>query len=326
MENPLISIIIPVYNTEKYLSECLDSVLAQSYKNWEAICINDGSKDNSLHILNDYANRDERIKVINQENKGLSETRNIGLEQVQGQYIMFLDSDDFWHSEILSILVNIIKKEECDIISFSYKKVLNGNFKQKNYKKPSKFKLYSNPLINFIKRKYKTTGVVWNKIYRADLIRGIKFVKINPGEDNIFVFECLGKSKKIAVIDNELYFYNQNPSSIMHTSQEQKIKQSKIIIAENIRRIIQNFAQDEKKYNLCNYYLHNRLIFRDRIIYILKKKTPIKEIIDEIKALEELKEDNFFDEKQLTLKNKIIWSLLLHKQYKLAKIFARFGG
>ena len=110
MTNPLISIIVPVYNTEKYLCNCLDSILAQSYNNWEAICINDGSTDKSMSILEDYAKKDKRIKIINQENKGLSETRNIGMKKAKGDYIMFLDSDDFWHQEALYVLTNIINR------------------------------------------------------------------------------------------------------------------------------------------------------------------------------------------------------------------------
>ena len=325
MKNPLISITIPVYNTEKYLDNCLNSILAQSYDNWEAICINDGSLDNSLNILKKYAERDKRIKIISQENKGLSETRNVGIKKVKGDYIMFLDSDDFWHPETLYVLTNIINKNEYDMLSFSFKKVQNEKYndaKLKSNIKQIKYKIYTEPLVNFIKRKIKITGVVWNKIYKASLIKDIEFIKINPGEDNIFVFECLAKSKNIAVIKNELYYYNQNPTSITHTANKEKIRETRRFVAENIRKIIESTEGNQKLYKLCCQYLNNRVIFYDRIVYMLKENYSENELKNEIVDLEKLKAEGKFDNKDLTLKNKIIWLLLQNKKYKICKKIA----
>ena len=98
-----ISIIIPIYKVEKYLQSCLDSVLAQTFKDWEAICVNDGSPDNSGKILTEYAKKDPRIKIITQNNQGPSVARNNGLKQANGKYIFFLDSDDFIHPQLLEI-------------------------------------------------------------------------------------------------------------------------------------------------------------------------------------------------------------------------------
>ena len=116
MKTPLISIIIPVYNVEKYLSECLDSVIAQTYQNWEAICVNDGSPDNCGAILDQYASTDPRIKVIHQENRGVSDTRNVGLKQAIGEYITFLDSDDMLYPQFLEYMLNTIQKDNSDIV------------------------------------------------------------------------------------------------------------------------------------------------------------------------------------------------------------------
>lgn len=325
MTNPLISIIVPVYNTEKYLCNCLDSIITQSYNNWEAICINDGSTDDSLNILKKYAEKDKRIKIINQPNRGLSETRNVGIKKVKGDYIMFLDSDDFWHPETLDILINVINQNDYDILSFSFKKVQNKKYNEVKLKsdiKQIKYKIYTEPLVNFIKRKIKITSVVWNKIYKASLIKDIEFIKINPGEDNIFVFECLAKSKNIAIIKNELYFYNQNPTSIMHTSDEQKIQKAKIVVADNIRKLIKSIKMNKRTYDLCNRYLNDKIMFRDRIIYMLKNNYPENELKNEIVKLKNLKAEGKFDDKGLTLKNKIIWLLLQNEKYKICKIIA----
>ena len=185
--------------------------------------------------------------------------------------------------------------------------------------KQIKCKIYTEPLVNYIKRKIKITGVVWNKIYKASLIKNIEFIKINPGEDNIFIFECLAKSKNIAVIKNELYFYNQNPTSIMHTSDEQKIQKAKIVVADNIRKLIKSIKMNKKTYDLCNRYLNDKIMFRDRIIYSLKKDIINDEVI---RAFKQLQKEGNFDKKKLTIKNRLIWFLLLHKQYKICEIIA----
>lgn len=106
----LVSVIIPIYNVEKYLPECLDSLLAQTYPHWQAICVNDGSKDNSLQILQQYAAKDKRFSIINQENQGLSMARNNGLKQAKGEYVYFLDSDDCLHPQCLEAAYSCAEK------------------------------------------------------------------------------------------------------------------------------------------------------------------------------------------------------------------------
>ncbi|MBR3628081.1 MAG: glycosyltransferase family 2 protein [Elusimicrobia bacterium] len=118
---PKISVIVPTYNVEKYLSQCLDSILNQTFKDFECICINDGSTDNSLSILQKYASKDNRIKIINQENKGLSGARNAALKIVTGKYITFVDSDDFVSSDYLEKLINLAEKENSDIVYCRHK-------------------------------------------------------------------------------------------------------------------------------------------------------------------------------------------------------------
>ena len=122
---PKVSIIIPVYKVEKYLPDCLNSVLSQTFQDWEAICVNDGSPDNCGKILDEYAQRDKRIKVIIQENQGLSLARNNGLKQAKGEYILFLDSDDFIYPQLLEICVSLAEKENAQMVSFSFTK--NGD-------------------------------------------------------------------------------------------------------------------------------------------------------------------------------------------------------
>lgn len=122
MKNFKISIIVPVFNAEKYLRETVESVITQNYKNWELIAINDGSFDKSLEILTEFSNLDSRIKVITIGNKGVSNARNIGISMASGDYILMLDSDDALAPNMLSILNNICIQNKPDIVSFDFKK------------------------------------------------------------------------------------------------------------------------------------------------------------------------------------------------------------
>ncbi|MDY6407580.1 MAG: glycosyltransferase, partial [Pseudomonadota bacterium] len=109
---PEVSVIVPIYKTEKYLRRCLDSICAQTFRDIEIICINDGSPDNSLSILDEYAIRDTRIQIINQENKGQSAARNIGLDKAQGTYIYFVDSDDMLHPQALEVMITVAQQTQ----------------------------------------------------------------------------------------------------------------------------------------------------------------------------------------------------------------------
>ncbi|WP_336790594.1 glycosyltransferase [Paenibacillus sp. MMO-177] len=126
MNDPLVSVIIPVYNVESYLTECLESVMNQTYRNIEIIAINDGSTDGSLGILNQYKNDYNNIQVITTENSGMSCSRNLGIDYSRGKYIYFLDSDDYIHQDTLNILVDIMEKKNLDLIRFSAEPFVDG--------------------------------------------------------------------------------------------------------------------------------------------------------------------------------------------------------
>ena len=130
---PAISIIIPIYNVEKYLRRCLDSVLNQTFSNWEAICVNDGSPDESYKILDEYAARDSRFKIMNKENGGLSDARNAGMAVATGDYILYLDSDDFIHPQTMEIAYFLAKRDNSDIVSFTYDRIYRAAQKLKSY-------------------------------------------------------------------------------------------------------------------------------------------------------------------------------------------------
>lgn len=214
---PEISIIIPVYKVEAYLPACLDSVLAQTFPDWEAICVNDGSPDNCSVILAKYAQKDSRIKVITQENQGLSMARNNGLKQATGEYILFLDSDDFIHPQLLDICHTLAEKENADMVSFSFQHFSNEkeiNVLPYNIDKVDSY-ITNMPLFYQKKRcKWKVSVNTWSKLYRKSLIENIQFIPGITYEDYPHTYDVLSKHPHSVLLELPLYFYRINPDSI----------------------------------------------------------------------------------------------------------------
>lgn len=215
--------IIPAYNAEKYIKNCLYSVCDQSYMgdkyaNLEIICINDGSTDNSFEILQYLAKTDRRIQLINQENKGLSEARNIGLDKAKGEYIFFLDVDDYIHPQCFEILYNIMQESNVDVAGCNYK--MTDNLFEKTgeyiYCDDFKYNILENPVKQLLNRKIPIS--VWNKLYKKSAINNIRFIKGVYFEDIYFTSAVLSKQSKVAKTDLELYYYYQSPQSITRSS------------------------------------------------------------------------------------------------------------
>lgn len=325
MTEPLISIVIPVYNAEKYLRACLDSVLAQTYKNWEAICVNDGSSDNSAKILEEYAAKDARFHIINQQNSGLAGARNSGIKKVNGTYLMYLDSDDIWHPQTLEILQNVMEKSNADMCCFKYQEVYpDSNITFPKYMSEAKFTLCKTPLSSFIERKIKTSVIVWNKIYKTEFALKNTFYTIHPGEDDIYTFTLMTQISSIAMLDNILYYYMQNPQSIMHQADEAKIRGNRLKIEEKITAIIQDYclrSSDELLKKECQKYLSEKILFREHLLYALRKNKS--KISQELDYLSELKTQNVFQPNLMRLRFKIIWWLANHRLLSFAELVAK---
>jgi glycosyltransferase involved in cell wall biosynthesis len=223
---PKISVIIPVYNVEKYLSQCLDSVINQTFKDFECICVNDGSTDNSLTILQEYSNKDNRIKIINQKNSGSSIARNKALRQSIGQYIAFIDSDDFVSNDYLEKLITVAEKENSDIVYCRHKmyypldnRYENGPNREKLIKlffEYSKSK-GENKQIKYILDIVENSRSICMKLYKSEVIKNNNiyfFENIFAEMDYSFNILINLYSRKISLLDEELYYYRKQISSI----------------------------------------------------------------------------------------------------------------
>lgn len=214
----LISIIVPIYNVEKYLNKCIDSIINQTYKNIEIILINDGSEDNSGKICDKYAKEDSRIKVIHKKNGGLSDARNVGIDASQGDYIAFIDSDDWVDLYMIERLYNLIIQHKADIVQGDYIEVYDEDNILKNITKEEINFYNSNQMLEYLYgEKYVKTVVVWNKLYKKELFDQIRFPKGRLHEDEFTTYKVIHRANTIIDSNLPVYYYRQRESSIMNS-------------------------------------------------------------------------------------------------------------
>lgn len=218
--NELISVVVPIYNVEKYISRCINSIINQTYKNLEIILVDDGSTDKCPLICDNYLNFDKRIKVIHKNNGGLSDARNSGIEIAQGEYIIFIDSDDYVDNKMIEILYKTIKNENCDIAICNYYMVDEISLKKKSISKlKEKVRIvYGKEKFDYLYNEYKMLSVVaWNKLYKKEIFKDIRYPLGKLNEDEYIICDILSKANRIAFIKDSLYYYVQRSNSIIHS-------------------------------------------------------------------------------------------------------------
>lgn len=225
MPEELVSVIIPVYNVEKYLEDCIYSVCQQTYHNLEVILINDGSTDESGRICDNFAKKDDRIKVIHKENGGLSDARNRGIACASGDWMILVDSDDFIHPELVYICLSIARRSKADLVTYEMKQVSENTVYSKYVKcfteqtalsnKENELKVFSgrNMLYNFLKCGMGDV-VAWNKFYKGSLLKNIRYPKGRYHEDEFVIADVYLAAYRVVVTDNVLYYYRKRRSSI----------------------------------------------------------------------------------------------------------------
>lgn len=220
-----VSIIVPVYNVEKYLRRCMDSLISQTFNDIEIIAVNDGSTDNSLEILEEYKLNDNRVKIINKLNTGVSDSRNIGIANANGEYIAFVDSDDWIDLDMINRMYKKVKLNDSDIVMCSYIREFETHSKGKNLNLPKEV-IYENEKVIELNRKIigpineelknndgiDSLGTVWGKLYKSSIIKNnnMKFVdlsEIGSAEDSLFNITLYKYVDKVIFINEELYHY-----------------------------------------------------------------------------------------------------------------------
>ncbi len=216
MNNPLISIIVPVYNVESFLPRCLESLIHQSYPNTEIILINDGATDNSLEICDYYSESYKNVFLISQKNKGLSGARNTGLRDCHGEYISFVDSDDWIHPNMISQLYRIMSDTHADASFCGSQKTSSEQVRQIDETKIQIEEYNKDRILKaFFRERY---TACWSRLFKAEIIKDIEFPEGLNCEDYIFMFLALRRCQKVAVIDEPYYYYFIRPDSICGSS------------------------------------------------------------------------------------------------------------
>ncbi len=271
MNSHLVSIIVPVYQVEKYIHHCINSILSQTYKNLEIILVDDGSQDACPQICDEYAEKDNRVYVIHQKNLGLSEARNTGIKIAQGEYIAFVDSDDYISSDMIQILLERAVCKNADISVCNYFTV-NGNNSYWRRKPQYEREMTSTQALEdiFTLPNY-CEVVVWNKLFHAHLFKdtGILFPCGKIHEDNFTTYKLIYYANKIVYCDQPLYYYVQRDESIMHASFNLKKLQLLEAVDETKNFIIQNNLPLVKQ--VQNYEIMMLFNILNQLLYEKKK-------------------------------------------------------
>lgn len=271
MEQPLVSIIVPVYNGEQTMERCLVSLHNQTYRNIEILAVNDGSSDHTAKILDKYAGLDKRIKVINKKNTGVSDSRNIGMELAEGKYLQFVDGDDWITGDAIERLVEIAEKYECDMVISDFYRIVGRNIYKKGHIKKE----------GLISRKEFATymmeapanfyyGVMWNKFFRRDIIMREKLncsLQLDWCEDFQFNLEYLQYADRIYVDRHSFYYYVKTKGSLVDTQ---------VNLAQTVRTKRILFDYYKELYESIDLYKKNRL--RIRMFYLSFAKDKGKKI------------------------------------------------
>ncbi len=215
MKQPFVSIIVPCYKVEQYLPTCIESVLSQSYQNWELILVDDGSPDRCGAICDQYAVKDERISVLHKPNGGLSSARNAGLDVMRGDYVSFLDSDDYWHPDYLQRLMKHVAEENADIAQCDFMRGTETKFPP--VVMVEAVQTYDNHSV-FIQQAAKI--IMCGKVYRSCLFEQVRMPEGLINEDDWTTWKLYYKARKIVVSNLPLYYYTHNPASIMGNQQK----------------------------------------------------------------------------------------------------------
>lgn len=324
MKNPLISIVIPIYNAEKYLHECLDSVINQTYKNIEIIAINDGSNDSSLDILNEYFNNDKRIKIYTKENGGVSSARNYALEKVNGDYIMFIDSDDYLvNKNVIQELINNL--QGYDIIRFGNYDLKDNNLLENKqiYELQDEYESGID-FINKVLSNVDTYGwYLWQYIFKKELWNGIKFPEGRIFEDASTIYKVLLNSNKIKTITEPIYTYRYNDVSLSKKINLKICKDMLETIDESCNYINTLSIQDNTKELLKNNFSYSYISVVNALYIIDSKdrKELLKILENKKHLLENCRYGNAINIKniinRLGIKNTAI---LLHTRRKIKNV------
>ena len=249
MEEPLISIIVPIYNSEETISRCIDSLVEQTYKNIEIILVNDGSLDSSQAKCDIYAQKDSRVRVFHKENGGVSSARNLGIEKASGEFIIFVDSDDYLSMNTCEILLNHQLRCDSDCIIYGFQQLSGKIWSPQQNRCYQSLTDFKKDYVYWLNTELLSSSV--NKLYKREKVQVLFPNRMSFGEDLIFSLSYLSSCEKISFITAPLYIHdNLNEKSLSHTFNTERFHDIEVI-----QKIILTFAVTEDKVGLFAKYV-----------------------------------------------------------------------
>ena len=263
---PFVSVVVPVYNVERYLDQCVESILGQSYKNFELILVDDGSPDHCGVMCDRYAASDSRIVVLHKQNGGLSDARNTGIQAARGQYITFIDSDDYIDRDYLQYLMNAALDTGANIVQAQMTRTECELGQTKN--DPGIYD--SREAFSRLMTWNNVEVYAWGKLYRIELFREIRYPVGRINEDCCTTYKLILRSEKVAIIDNIVYYYRITPNSILNSD----FNMARFLLWDVPKEIAEYIGHDKTCYDELEYY-------KIRIgINLLNESAGAKENID----------------------------------------------
>lgn len=302
--NPTISIIVPVYNTALYLSKCLNSIAAQTFTDFEVLMIDDGSTDGSGEICDQYSQSDSRFIAIHQSNQGVSVSRNNGLKQARGNYIAFVDSDDYIHPQMLELLYKAIRQGEYDLSVARYLSVNVGT--EIEIQRIIEFHSQELSAEDILCKLFGKSGediqyiVVWNKLYDRRLLANICFSALKVSEDLLFNVEVFSKVRQAIEVDSKLYYYTQRNTSASHSVSEKQII-DRIDASYTCLRYIPSGSAEEA---CCVMKLY-KVLFSSR--FLGRREVYLKNVVRRIKEVHKQIYKCFLQNKYISTVYKILF-------------------
>lgn len=323
----LISIIVPVYNIEKYIRKCIESIINQTYKNLEIILVDDGTPDNSGKICDEYAKIDKRIKVIHKQNGGVSSARNVGLENALGEYVSFIDGDDYISDRFCEKLLQKIKEENADCIACGYYRVYDNKTEKIVSSKP--YVLKEIEYLEQILFVQKGLGFSHMKLWRKDSINNIRFNEnLKVAEDAYFGIQASSNIKKFYMINEPLYNYRFNEKSLVISYNKNYMNnylEAMILTKDYIEKNYKNNKSILEKLN--NYISYHVLLIVVNYCFTPENGLTIKEQIEELKKVCKIKEfENSIKKSSyegFSITRKIALFTLKHKLYFITMLIGK---
>ena len=323
---PKISVIIPVFNAEKYLVECLNSLINQTLEDWEALCVNDGSTDKSANILTKFSEKNPRIKIIYQENAGVSAARNKALQTATGEYFTFLDSDDVFDPHFLEMMLSAVTKDQTSVAGCSFR-IFKNVFQPNPSRNSTCAKCYHHPFFRYLFRLLPYHVMIGGSFCHRSVFKDLKFdPQISHGEDTLLFYQILARVKAVSYVPAPLYGYRLSQDSLTRKHFSFKMTEDHILSFLKLQTFIQGETMPSFLRRLAQKRLTDRCFRWVCLKPFKKSKNDFLSFWEKyLPVINDLIQQNKFNPRDLKLNYRFLFWLWRQRHWKLLAFFLSPG-